>query len=116
MYVSSINTQNQTETSQSATKKKSSKSRGAKNDSVDLHKEQLERTLGFLGAGGTCGNLWNPKLLILWCGTCTVGHINDLRTMHVHFLGRVFPNIFDREKEEQTEEELRGFRKKKKKK
>lgn len=54
MYLSqsSINTQNQTETSRSATKKKCSKSGGTKNESGDLRKEQLERTLGFLGAGG----------------------------------------------------------------
>lgn len=45
-------TQNQTETSLSATKKKCSKSGGEKNESGDLRKEQLERTLGFFGAGG----------------------------------------------------------------
>ena len=47
-----MNTQNQTETSLSAMKKKSSKSGGAKNDSGDLRKEQFESTLGFFGAGG----------------------------------------------------------------
>lgn len=52
MYVSCINTQNQTETSLSATKKKCSKSGGVKNESGDLRKEQFERTLGFFGAGG----------------------------------------------------------------